>query len=127
MGQHYLKPLFAPKTVAIFGASERVDSVGQIVFHNMLQSGFQGTLYAINPKHAEVQGYKTYASLFQISETVELAIIATPAQTVPEIIDDCGKHGVRGMGDLIPFHNLLETRIPDNVPETQTNTLKMSA
>ena len=95
MGQHYLKPLFAPKSVAVFGASERVDSVGQIVFRNMLQSGFQGALYPINPKHEEVQGRKTFASLFQINETVELAVIATPPQTVPDIIEDCGKHGVK--------------------------------
>jgi len=42
MGQHYLKPLFAPKSVAVFGASDQADSVGKIVFHNMLQSGYQG-------------------------------------------------------------------------------------
>lgn len=95
MGQHYLKPLFAPASVAVFGASERADSVGQIVFNNMLKSGYQGALYPINPNHAEVQGHKAYASLFQISETVELAVIATPPQTVPDIIEDCGKHGVR--------------------------------
>lgn len=95
MGQHYLKPLFAPQTVAVFGASDRADSVGQLVFRNMLQSGFQGALYAINPKHEQVQGCKSYASLFQISDTVELAVIATPAQTVPDIIEDCGKHGVK--------------------------------
>lgn len=95
MGQHYLKPLFAPKSVAVFGASERVDSVGQIVFQNMLQSGFQGALYAINPKHPEIQGCKAYVSLAQIDEPVELAVIATPPQTVPAIIDDCGKHNVK--------------------------------
>jgi acetyltransferase len=61
----------------------------------MLQSDFQGALYAINPKHEEVQGRKTFASLFQINETVELAVIATPPQTVPDIIEDCGKHGVK--------------------------------
>ncbi|MDP1522332.1 MAG: CoA-binding protein, partial [Methylotenera sp.] len=57
MSQHHLKPLFAPKSVAVFGASDRIDSVGQIVFQNMLQSGYQGKLYPINPNHAEVQGY----------------------------------------------------------------------
>ncbi len=95
MGQHYLKPLFSPESVAIFGASDRVDSVGQIVLSNMLKSGYKGVLFPINPKHKEIQGHKAYASLFQVSEIVELAVIATPAQTVPDIIEDCGKHGIK--------------------------------
>ena len=78
MGQHYLNPLFAPKSVAVFGASERVDSIGQIVFQNMLESGYQGGLYPINPSHPEVQGRKAYTSLAQIGQPVELAVIATP-------------------------------------------------
>jgi nitroreductase len=56
MSKHYLNTLFAPKSVAVFGASERQDAVGQIVFQNMLESGFQGELYPINPKSPEVQG-----------------------------------------------------------------------
>ena len=95
MGQHYLKPLFAPKSVAVFGASDQTDSVGKIVFHNMLQSGFQGALYPINPNHAKIQGHKSYASISQIQEPVDLAIIATPAKTVPDIIEECGKHNVK--------------------------------
>jgi len=95
MGQHYLKSLFSPESVAIFGASDRIDSVGQIVLSNMLKSGYKGALFPINPKHDEIQGHKVYASLFQVSEIVELAVIATPAQTVPDIIEDCGKHGIK--------------------------------
>ncbi len=95
MSQHHLKPLFSPKSVAVFGASDRIDSVGQIVFQNMLQSGFQGKLYPINPSHAEVQGCQAYTSISQIEETVELAVIATPAQTVPDIIEQCGLHNVK--------------------------------
>jgi acetyltransferase len=95
MSQHYLKPLFSPKSVAIFGASDRIDSVGQIVFQNMLQSGYQGALYPINPKHAKVQGCKAYVSISQINKPVELAVITTPAQAVPDIIEACGKHKVK--------------------------------
>jgi acetyltransferase len=95
MGQHYLKPLFAPKSVAVFGASDQTDSVGKIVFHNMLQSGYMGALYPINPNHAEIQGHKAYASISQIEEPVDLAIIATPPQSVPDIIEECGKHNVK--------------------------------
>ncbi|TNC97613.1 MAG: hypothetical protein FD121_792 [Gallionellaceae bacterium] len=95
MGKHYLNPLFAPKSVAVFGASDRPDSVGQIVFQNMLQCGFKGALYPINSKNAEVQGQRAYASIADIGEPVELVVIATPPQTVPGIIEECGLHGVK--------------------------------
>ncbi len=95
MGKHYLNPLFAPKSVAVFGASDRADSVGQIVFKNMLDSGFQGKLYPVNSKHAEVQGQRSYKSIAEIGDPVELVVIATPPQTVPGIIEECGIHGVK--------------------------------
>lgn len=121
MGQHYLKPLFAPNSVAVFGASDRVDSVGQIVFQNMLQSGFKGTLFAINPKHPDIQGCKAYSSLSLINEPVELAVIATPPESVPNIIDDCGKHNVKaaviitaGFGETGTAGKALERKVLDN-------------
>ncbi len=121
MSKHYLTSLFAPKSVAVFGASDRVDSVGQIVFHNMLESGFQGALYPVNSRVAEVQGRKAYASIADIEEKVELVVIATPPQTVPDIIDDCGKHGVKaaviitaGFGEIGPEGKALERRVLDN-------------
>ena len=95
MSQHHLKPLFAPKSVAVFGASDRVDSVGQIVFQNMLQSGYKGKLYPVNPSHATVQGCKAYPAISHITDTVDLAVIATPAQRVPSIIAQCGEHNVK--------------------------------
>jgi acetyltransferase len=95
MGKHYLSTLFEPKSVAVFGASDRADSVGQIVFSNMLQSGFQGLLYPVNSNHAEVQGQRSYAALSDISDPVELVVVATPPQTVPGIIESCGIRGVK--------------------------------
>jgi acetyltransferase len=121
MGQHHLKPLFAPKSVAVFGASDRVDSVGQIVFHNMLQSGFQGALYPINPTHAEVQGCKAYASIAQIIDAVDLAVIATPPESVPAIIEECGKRNVKaaviitaGFGEAGAAGKALERAVLEN-------------
>ena len=118
MSQHHLKPLFAPKSVAVFGASDRADSVGQIVFQNMLQSGYQGALYPVNPKHKKIQGVKAFASLAQIEEPVELAVIATPANTVPDIIEQCGKHQVRaaviitaGFGETGEAGKVLERQV----------------
>ncbi|MFA6041620.1 MAG: CoA-binding protein, partial [Methylophilus sp.] len=94
MRPHYLSPLFSPKSVAVFGASNNVDAIGGIVFKNMLEDGYQGQLYPINPKHQQVQGRQAYSSIAEINEEVELAVITTPAASVPKIIEDCGKHNV---------------------------------
>ncbi|MBI1194919.1 MAG: GNAT family N-acetyltransferase [Gammaproteobacteria bacterium] len=95
MGKHYLNTLFAPKSVAVFGASDRPDSVGQIVFQNMLEGGYKGELYPINAKHEQVQGRQAYATIADVDKPVELVVIATPPQTVPGIIESCGVHGVK--------------------------------
>lgn len=95
MGQHYLRMLFSPKSVAVIGASERTNAVGEIVFRNMLESGYTGLLYPVNPAHQEVQGRPAYATIEAIGAPVELAVICTEAETVPDLIEACGKHGVR--------------------------------
>ncbi|MDR2220420.1 MAG: bifunctional acetate--CoA ligase family protein/GNAT family N-acetyltransferase [Methylobacillus sp.] len=97
MAEHYLNTLFSPKSVAVIGASSRIEAVGGIVFKNMLESGFTGALYAVNPSHAEVQGQRAYASIEDIPAPVELAVICTKAATVPDIIDACGHHGTRAV------------------------------
>ena len=97
MRPHYLKTLFAPTSVVMFGASDRVDSVGEIVFRNLLEGGFKGEIYAINPARDEVQGHKAYPDLESIDRPIDLAIVATPATTVPGIVEDCGKHDIKSM------------------------------
>ena len=95
MGKHYLNKLFEPRSVAVFGASGREGAVGSLVFKNMIQDGYKGEVYPINPKHAEVQGHKAYPDLDSLGKPVDLAVITTPAATVPGIIEACGEHGVR--------------------------------
>ncbi|MCS6291509.1 MAG: bifunctional acetate--CoA ligase family protein/GNAT family N-acetyltransferase [Nitrospira sp.] len=95
MGQHYLRSLFSPRSVAVIGASERTNAVGEIVFRNILGSGYTGLLYPVNPAHQKVQGRRAYATIKEIETPVELAVICTEAETVPDIIEACGKHGVR--------------------------------
>jgi acetyltransferase len=95
MGPHYLDRLFNPGSVAVFGASDRPNSVGMRVFHNLLAGGFKGEVTPINPKHAEVQGKRGYASIRDLGSPVDLAVVATPARTVPDILYQCGEHGVR--------------------------------
>jgi acetyltransferase len=95
MSQHYLYPLFNPRSVAVFGASTREDSVAGVIFRNMLEANFQGQVYPINPKYQTLLERPCYANVADLPEAPELAIIATPAPTVAPILDACGKRGVR--------------------------------
>ena len=95
MGKHYLSKLFEPASVAVFGASDREDAVGNLVFKNMIEGGFKGDVFPINPNHSRVQGHKAYPDLKSIGKPVDLAVITTPAVTVPGIIESCGEHGIR--------------------------------
>ena len=92
---HYFAPLFEPAGVAIVGAGERKGSVGSVLIENMLVAGYRGQLYAVNPKHREVRGVPCFPAIGDVPERVDLAVIATPASTVPGIIEQCGAAGVR--------------------------------
>ena len=92
-----MKKIFDPKTVAIFGATNKVESVGYAVMNNMVGSGFEGVVYPINPKRKSVFGIKAYKSLKDTNDEIDLAVIATPARTVPAIVEQCGEYGVGGI------------------------------
>ena len=94
MAEHFLHRLFNPRSVAVFGASERAGSVGALVFQNLREGSFKGEVFPINPKRDEVQGVKAYPSLEALGRPVDLAVITTPAHTVPAIIEACGELGV---------------------------------
>jgi acetyltransferase len=94
-GQRPLDVFFAPKTVAVVGATETANTVGRTVMWNLVTSPFGGTVYPVNPKRSSVLGvaYKTVAD---IPEIVDLAVIVTPAPSVPAVIRESGDFGVRG-------------------------------
>jgi len=94
---HYLAPLFTPGSIVLFGASDREDSVGGIVFKNLLTSGFEGPIYAVNPKRDEIQGQPAFKSVEQIDGSIDLAVVATPATSIPAIVEACGERGIRMM------------------------------
>jgi acetyltransferase len=88
-------PLFEPGSVAIVGASETPGKVGTMLLSNMLGAGYRGALFAVNPKYTSVRGVPCYPSVGKIPAHVDLAVVATPARTVPQVIDECAKAGVR--------------------------------
>src|SRR5271169_5528668 len=92
---HGLDPMFVPESVAVIGATGRPGTVGRSVLENLLHGKFQGKVYAVNAKHPEVLGLKTYASIRDIPGSVDLAVVATPAATVPQIIGECVDAGAK--------------------------------
>src|SRR5579871_2588865 len=93
---HPLDAIFKPQSVAVVGATERQGSVGRTILWNLLSTPFGGTVYPINPNRGSVLGIKAYRSLATVPERVELAVIVTPAETVPGVIDECLEAGVKG-------------------------------
>jgi acetyltransferase len=89
-----LESMFDPKTVALIGASETEGSVGRTILENLEQGGFAGTIYPVNPKRASVLGIKAYPGIGAVPERVDLAVVVTPAQTVPGLIRECAAAGV---------------------------------
>lgn len=90
-----LDALFKPGSVALIGATEREGSVGHALLSNLLIPAFQGKIYPINPHHSTVLGLAAYPSIGDIPEAVDLAVIATPAATVPAMVGDCVSAGVK--------------------------------
>ena len=90
-----LDALFLPDSVAVIGATERPGTVGRTVVENLLHPSFQGKVYAVNSRHSEICGLKAYPSIGNVPESVDLAVVATPAPTVPRIIGECVDAGVK--------------------------------
>jgi acetyltransferase len=92
--RHSLDPIFHPQSIAVLGASATAGSVGSILIRNLLENPFGGVVYPVNPKRKAVHGVPCYADLAAVPEVVDLAVIATPAATVPNLIRECVGRGV---------------------------------
>jgi len=97
MKKHYLHKVFEPQSVAILGASDREASVGGQIMRNMLESGFKGKIYPVNPKHKKVQGQAAFASLADIDHPIDLVVIAIPASAIPGVMRQCAEQQVGGV------------------------------
>ena len=91
-----LQPIFSPKSVAVIGATEKEGSVGRTVIWNLISSPFGGTVYPVNPKRENILGIKAYPNINDLPDQIDLAVIVTPAPTVPGIIEECVEAGVKG-------------------------------
>ncbi|NCC51292.1 MAG: bifunctional acyl-CoA synthetase/GNAT family N-acetyltransferase [Spartobacteria bacterium] len=92
---HPLDAIFKPKSVAVVGATEKMGSVGRTVLWNLISNPFGGVVYPVNPKRPGVMGIKAYPSISELPEVVDLAVIVTPAKSIPGIIKECADNGVK--------------------------------
>ena len=92
-----LDALFAPKSIAVIGASNRQGSVGRAVFTNILLNEYTGTVYPVNPKDRSISGVRSYPSIGDLPESVDVAVVVVPAAVVPAVTEECGKKGVKGL------------------------------
>ncbi|MHB8606013.1 MAG: acetate--CoA ligase family protein, partial [Thermoplasmatota archaeon] len=92
-----LAAIFRPRSIAVVGASRDLSSIGRHVFENLLRGGFEGPVFPVNPNASHVGGVRAYASVSEIPDAVDLAVIVVPAARVLAVVDDCGKKGVQGL------------------------------
>ncbi|MDE1851513.1 MAG: CoA-binding protein [Candidatus Micrarchaeota archaeon] len=95
MAKMDLEPMMKPKSVAIIGASRDPDKVGHVILQNYVNAGYQGKIFVVNKNADSIMGFKSYASILDIKEKVDLAVIAIPAPFVPEALEECGKAKAR--------------------------------
>ena len=91
-----LDKVFDPKSIAVIGASNTRGSVGYILLRNLVGAEYDGIVFPVNPTASSVQGIQAYASIGQVPRKIDLAVVAVPARSVPEVVRECGEAGVAG-------------------------------
>jgi acetyltransferase len=96
MSTRNLDRILKPRSIALIGASETKEKLGSIIFRNLIEGGFAGAIYAVNPKYDTVYGRRSFESVVNIREPIDLAVIVTPIEVVPQVVRDCSKKGIYG-------------------------------
>ncbi len=96
MSIHNLDKIFKPKSVAVIGASKKEGTMGFFLLNSLFESGYEGNIFPVNPNYKSIKRLKTYASILDINQSIDLAIIATPIAKVPQLIKECVERGVGG-------------------------------
>ena len=97
MSVRNLDKIFKPQRIAVVGASDERPKVGWTVLRNLIGAGFGGVVYPINARREAVQGIQAHPHVSALPKPVDLAIICTPAPTVPGLIRECGEAGILGI------------------------------
>ncbi len=119
-GRSGLEAFFTPQNIAVIGATEKAGSIGRTIVWNLMKSPFGGPIFPVNPKRRSVLGIKAHPRIGDVPDLVDLAIVVTPAPTVPDLIGECVEAGVRaaivasaGFKEIGAEGEALERRIMD--------------
>ena len=115
-----LDRLFKPSSIALIGASKRPQSIGQVVARNLFNAGFQGPIMPVNPRERAIEGVLAYGSVADLPVTPDLAVIATPPDTIPGLVAELGQRGTKaaivisaGFAELGPEGRALQQSVLD--------------
>ncbi|MEM4662147.1 MAG: CoA-binding protein, partial [Desulfurococcaceae archaeon] len=90
-----LRALLEPKSIAVIGASRSPGKIGYVILKNIIEYGFKGKIYPINPHASEILGVKAYPSVLSVPEEIDVAVVTITATEVPKAIEECGKKGIK--------------------------------
>src|SRR5204863_624909 len=89
--------MLAPRSIAVIGASRHAGTIGHELFRNLLSYGFEGPVYPVNPLSTSVAGVRAYATVLDVPDAVDLAVIVVPASAVPDVVRECAEKHVHGL------------------------------
>ena len=112
-----LESFFNPRSVAIVGASRQEGKVGYEILANMLEAGYKGKIFPVNPKADEIEGLKCYADLESIPEAPELVLVIVPPKIVPAVMQQCAKVGSKAVVIII---GVTKASISSFTPDTSS-------
>jgi acetyltransferase len=92
-----LDKVFKPKSIAVIGASNKIGTPGYNIFRNLIGSGYEGVVFPVHPSNESIQGVQAFKSVSKIPKPADLAIVATPAAVVPDVVEQCGKMNIKGI------------------------------
>src|SRR5471030_2907842 len=90
-----MRALLAPRSIAVIGASRRSGTIGHQVLYNLINFGFTGAVYPVNPSETSVCSVHAYATVAHVPKLVDVAVIVVPKEGVPDVAEECGRAGVR--------------------------------
>ncbi len=113
MSTSSLERMFRPRSVAVVGANNRPHRIGNAIMRNLLTGGFEGPIMPVNPRYEAVAGVLTYPDVASLPRTPDLAILCTPPDTVPDLVDELGARGTRAV--VVVARGLGTIRGPDGL------------
>jgi len=121
-----LSPLLEPRSVAVIGASKNVDKIGYKILKNIVDAGFEGKIFPINPRGGEILGLQAFASILDVPDEIDVAVIVVPAKFIPSIIEECVRKEVKGaviissgFRDIGPEGIVLENQILETAAKSE--------